>query len=169
MTASAARTVPSAVAEKLTPRFLSSPRSFSKARATHFCAASSLLPNASPTARKSFCSKKRSRIAVRSRAPNWLIASSRIGATCARFASEWSSSAFISRACLSRDSRRRSVRITVAATKQVCRCSQPPSITSLERVRAMRARSANTVCATSSARCESPLTDRIAEQSAKFG
>lgn len=84
VTASLASAAPNAAVDKATPRCVRSGCNLVKARVTRFRAASSLLPNASPTERKSRCSKNRSRMAVRSSAPSWLIASSRTGATRAR-------------------------------------------------------------------------------------
>ena len=103
VTASAVRTVPNAATDKVTPRCLSKACNFPRARLTRIRAASSLLPKSWPTERKSRCSKKRSRMAVRSCCPSSVMASSRIGARVRQLASELSCSVFISTASRSRD------------------------------------------------------------------
>src|ERR1043166_1265207 len=68
----------------------------------------------------------------------------------------------IGRVACSRWRRRCSDRTSLAAAKRVLVCSQPLRARHFRKALALRARSAKTVCAASSARCASPPTNRRA-------
>lgn len=149
---------------------MSSTRSRPTARNTRCLAASSLTPIAFPTSCNLRPSKKRSTIARRSFSRNRAIASSNFGSISAQLLSRSPSTSppgpeacAIAAAFRSRALSRRSRRSAASAVTRVTFHSHAPSTTSLGRFPAFRARTRNTACVTSSARCAS-LTCRAAAE-----
>jgi len=144
------------LAPMVTLRFEKNSRNRSVARLTRFCAVSSEVPSASPTSRSDLFSKYRSSSAARSSSSRLSSASSSTGRMRSQSGADSELMMSCSMASLSFASRRRVSRRWLSAAYRALRCSQPvselPSGAFSATDCAFRARSVNTLCATSQAR-----------------